>query len=122
MNISSEVISNLKMQVQRTETDFVAKVLEKNDDVTKKQIRKEMWRLLAQQNNLTIIDNNEPQQKKYEINIKALAEKFLSWPLPNSVCSDLCVTDKNYPPNSRIGTNLLTQEEAEKMLRYLFDM
>lgn len=48
----------------------------------------------------------------------ALVDRFLAWPLPRSVCSDLCVTDRgyNFP---RTGTNLLTQDEARQMLDYL---
>lgn len=50
-------------------------------------------------------------------NIDALADRFLAWPLPESVCSDLCVTDRSYPHRS--GTNLLTVVEARQMLEYL---
>jgi hypothetical protein len=48
---------------------------------------------------------------------QALVERFLSWPLPKSVRSDLCVTtDYEFP---RSGTNLLTAEEARQMIEYL---
>jgi hypothetical protein len=45
---------------------------------------------------------------------KRLAEAFLRWPLPESVCADLCAT-KQGP--SRVGTNLLSYTEAEQMMR-----
>lgn len=43
---------------------------------------------------------------------KQLAEAFLRWPLPKSVRSDECATVQQ---EGRIGTNLLTYIEAEKM-------
>lgn len=52
--------------------------------------------------------------------VKQLVNKFLAWPLPESVCPDLCtnVTREQYP-HPRIGTMLLTAIEAEQMIRYL---
>lgn len=47
-----------------------------------------------------------------------MADKFLCWPLPKSVHSDLCVTDNSYP-FPRMGTNLLTADEAKLMVDYL---
>lgn len=47
----------------------------------------------------------------------AMVDRFLSWPLPESVCADLCATKHGYP--NRIGTNLLTGEEARKMLEHV---
>lgn len=47
-----------------------------------------------------------------------LVDRFLSWPLPASVCSDLCVTRTDYP-HQRIGTNLLTATEARLMLEHV---
>lgn len=49
--------------------------------------------------------------------MKKLVNKFLSWPLPETVCSDLCATMPNYP--HRTGTTLLTADEAEQMLKYV---
>jgi hypothetical protein len=43
-----------------------------------------------------------------------LAEKFIGWPLPDSVCSDLCATDTKY--KHRTGTNLLSYVEARQMM------
>ena len=51
-------------------------------------------------------------------NIEDLVNKFLIWELPKSVCSELCVTYSDYP-GSRIGTSLLTADEARQMLEYL---
>jgi hypothetical protein len=45
--------------------------------------------------------------------IHELTEAFLRWPLPESVCADLCAT-KQGP--GRIGTNLLSYTEARAML------
>lgn len=50
---------------------------------------------------------------------QSIADKFLRWPLPKSVCSDLCVTDRNYG-FPRSGTNLLSADEALQMIAYLF--
>lgn len=51
--------------------------------------------------------------------VDKMVDRFLSWPLPQSVCSDTCVTDPKYP--NRIGTNLLTSDEARQMIEYLFE-
>ena len=48
--------------------------------------------------------------------MKAMVDRFLQWPLPESVCADLCAT-KQGP--GRIGTNLLTATEAQQMLEYV---
>jgi len=45
-----------------------------------------------------------------------MTDAFLRWPLPDSVCSDACVTMPNYK-HGRTGTNLLTHTEAKEMLR-----
>ena len=49
---------------------------------------------------------------------QTLIDRFLAWRLPASVCSDLCVTDRDYK-FPRSGTNLLTADEARQMLDYL---
>lgn len=51
--------------------------------------------------------------------IKAVVDRFLGWPLPESVCSDTCVTMRPYQ-FPRSGTNLLTADEARQMIEYLF--
>lgn len=47
-----------------------------------------------------------------------MVDRFLSWPLPKTVCSDGCVTDPSYP-HERSGTNLLTADEARQMLEHV---
>ena len=49
--------------------------------------------------------------------VKTLVDRFLSWPLPDSVCSDLCATTRGYP--GRTGTTLLTADEARQMIEYI---
>lgn len=46
-----------------------------------------------------------------------MVDSFLAWPLPDSVCSDLCVTKPAY--QNRSGTNLLTATEARQMLEHI---
>ena len=53
-----------------------------------------------------------------EKKIKELVELFLRWPLPKSVCSDLCVTEPNYK-FERYGTHLLNYHEAYTMIEHL---
>jgi len=48
-----------------------------------------------------------------------MVTRFLSWPLPKSVCSDLCVTNRDYK-FPRFGTSLLTADEARTMLEHVF--
>ena len=48
--------------------------------------------------------------------MKALIDRFLRWPLPESVCADLCATKQGA---GRIGTNLLTASEAQQMFEYV---
>lgn len=47
----------------------------------------------------------------------AMVNRFLTWPLPESVCSDPCATMQGYP--QRTGTNLLTADEALAMLEHV---
>lgn len=49
--------------------------------------------------------------------LRPLVDRFLAWPLPASVCSDPCASSPAYPHRS--GTNLLTAEEAEAMLKHV---
>jgi hypothetical protein len=60
------------------------------------------------------------QGRTVAIDIKALTDRFLAWRLPQSVCSDTCVSDQDYKL-PRSGTNLLTADEAKQMLEYLFE-
>lgn len=50
--------------------------------------------------------------------IAELVDRFLSWPLPETVSSDPCVT---VPASAgkRSGTNLLTADEARQMLEHV---
>lgn len=52
--------------------------------------------------------------------IDRMVDRFLTWPLPETVCSDLCVTQADGPhAHLRRGTNLLTADEARQMIEYL---
>lgn len=54
--------------------------------------------------------------------IAAAVERFLTWKLPDSVCADVCATDRDYArryPGLRSGTNLLTADEARQMIEHL---
>ncbi len=49
--------------------------------------------------------------------VSRLVDRFLAWPLPDSVASDQCATMPGYPHRS--GTNLLTADEARQMFEYV---
>lgn len=51
------------------------------------------------------------------MNTKLLVERFLSWPLPESLRSDPCALMPGYP--HRTGTNLMNEEQAKSMLEYV---
>jgi hypothetical protein len=46
-----------------------------------------------------------------------MVTRFLNWKLPASVLPDPCVMDTEYP--HRVGTNLLTADEARQMLEHV---
>lgn len=50
------------------------------------------------------------------VDIDAMVNSFLGWPLPQSVLPDLCVMNQDYP--TRSGTNLLTAVEAKAMFQH----
>jgi hypothetical protein len=50
--------------------------------------------------------------------VKALVDRFLGWKMPDSVCSDTCVSMRPYP-HPRYGTNLLNADEARQMIEYV---
>jgi hypothetical protein len=52
--------------------------------------------------------------------VEALTNRFLRWPLPQSVNSDTCVTYNTYE-YPRHGTNLLSADEARQMIEYLLE-
>jgi hypothetical protein len=49
---------------------------------------------------------------------KKAADKFIAWPLPETVCADLSATMPRTPHRS--GTNLLSWDEAHQMFEYIF--
>lgn len=53
--------------------------------------------------------------------VEKLVNAFLSWELPSTVCSDQCVTVRNYP-HQRLGTSLLNADEARQMVEHLAEM
>jgi hypothetical protein len=55
-----------------------------------------------------------------KLNLDEMVDRFLTWPLPKSVCSDLCATIKNYV-HPRTGTSLLTADEARQMLEHVLN-
>lgn len=50
--------------------------------------------------------------------VQEMVSRFLSWKLPTSVCADPCVSDASYQ-HDRLGTNLLTADEARQMVEHL---
>ena len=48
---------------------------------------------------------------------QAMVGRFLTWPLPESVCADMCATSQGW--SGRTGTNLLTATEAKQMLEHV---
>jgi hypothetical protein len=64
-------------------------------------------------------DNHTHQESDVNTTDELVA-RFLSWPLPDSVCADLCATQQQSPSSPpRVGTNLLTADEARQMLRHV---
>lgn len=59
----------------------------------------------------------EAQKGDAVATIDAMVDRFLSWPLPNSVRADLIATQQGKPHRS--GTNLLTAVEARQMIEYV---
>lgn len=59
---------------------------------------------------------DEPLTSKSMLDV--MVDRFLAWPLPKSVCADLCATDSSYK-FPRMGTNLLNVNEARAMLEYV---
>lgn len=60
---------------------------------------------------------NDAAQAGQVPDIDTMVSRFLSWPLPASVCADSCVSLINYP--NRYGTHLLTGVEAKAMLEHV---
>lgn len=60
--------------------------------------------------------------KTYDVVAGELAEAFLRWNLPKTVCADYCTTypvASDSPALQRVGTNLLSYTEAKQMMRDL---
>ena len=51
------------------------------------------------------------------MNTKLLVDRFLAWPLPESLCSDPCASMPGYP--HRTGTNLMTAEQSMAMFGHV---
>lgn len=49
-----------------------------------------------------------------DVAMAEIINEFLRWPLPESVCSDLCATRQG---KGRAGTNLLTLPETAAMVQ-----
>ena len=58
----------------------------------------------------------EAAEKRSAAVVKQIADRFVQWRLPETVCADLCATDNTYK-FPRSGTNLLNVAEAEIMAR-----
>lgn len=58
-----------------------------------------------------------PVQPEPQADIAEMVNRFLGWPLPLTVCSDLCATMQGI--KHRSGTNLLNADEAKAMLEYV---
>jgi hypothetical protein len=54
--------------------------------------------------------------KLLAVDLPRMVDRFLSWPLPFSVCADLCATRQEH---GRTGTTLLTAMEAQQMLKHV---
>ena len=61
------------------------------------------------------IAENDPFNPKTGQAIADMINAFLCWPLPDSVCSDKCVTMAG--AKHRIGTNLMTVTETMQMVQ-----
>lgn len=53
--------------------------------------------------------------------ISRMVEAFLAWPLPKSVCCDACVATTEFGAIQRVGTNLLTADEARQMFEHVLN-
>lgn len=65
---------------------------------------------------LRVMEIIEREQELQRPSAHDLAEAFLRWPLPDSVCADPCAT-KQGP--GRVGTNLLSYVEAKQMFEHV---
>lgn len=58
-----------------------------------------------------------PDPESRDNMLSLMVGRFLAWPLPETVCSDVCATKRGYPHRS--GTNLLDAIEARQMLEHV---
>ena len=69
----------------------------------------------------------EPQEQNVVVTAE-MVDRFLSWPLPESVCADLCTTESSFyqkrghTHDGRCGTNLLSAGEARQMLEHVLNV
>lgn len=71
----------------------------------------------------TALGTQEGEAMDYDTALKELTDKFLAWNLPDSVCSDLCVTTSRWSmrhTTPRTGTNLLNADDARSMVGDVF--
>jgi hypothetical protein len=54
-----------------------------------------------------------------KLDVSEMVNAFLAWPLPASVCCDHCAHIQGHP--HRIGTSLLTADEARQMFEYVLN-
>ena len=83
--------------------------------------KSEIYTLITQREQMRLAWNESQRISNAPIlsdgSIEKLVNSFLSWPLPDSVCSDQCATQQG--AKNRTGTNLLTYIEAAQMFEYL---
>lgn len=73
---------------------------------------------LARLNSSPVSAPNHSEQVRHMVpDASAMADRFISWPLPNSVRPDPCAMNPEYP--HRYGTNLLTWAQAKAMFEYV---
>jgi hypothetical protein len=63
----------------------------------------------------------EEESAEHERDRAELVNRFLSWPLPDSVNADMCAARPGPYPPGRSGTNLLNGQEAAAMLAYVLN-
>jgi hypothetical protein len=63
-------------------------------------------------------DEEIKRLREQALSVDVLVDAFLSWELPQSVCSDPCVSMYEYP-HERYGTSLLTAGEARQMFEHV---
>ena len=62
---------------------------------------------------------SQPTSDEGKALIDKMVDRFLSWPLPKDFMPDGGVLFKPIPNHQPIGTNLLTAEQARKMIEHM---